>query len=43
MEEGPVAEDEYVDQEELEEMDMETKELEQNRELEVERTVEALT
>lgn len=43
MEEGFVAEDEYIDQEELKEMEMETEESEQNRELEAEKIVEAIT
>lgn len=41
MEEDPIAEDEYVDKEELEEMEMEAEKLEKGRELEVEETVEA--
>jgi len=43
MEEELVAEDEYMDQEKLEEMEMETEKFEQNIELEAERIVEVVT
>lgn len=43
MEEKLVAEDEYMDQEEPEEMEMEIEESEKNREIEAERIVYAVT